>query len=631
MLHPRGNVMLRVALPWLLFSGCAEPLLHQVADVREPGRPPALAWGDPPRFAGACRLEIPASAYFDTARGAAYASASGVIEKAAGSVTADASGLAAQITNLTPGPLAVAWTVTDTLGGESTLARNLTLGESLQVVRALPRRPDPSQSERLMDGSQALLGGCVQGCSGTRGMIATGYLHTCAITGGGTLSCWGDNGWGRLGDGTSIDRANPVSVCASGEWDPADRRCENPGDGSPAPALSAVAAVAAGWQHTCALLGDGSVKCWGDNRDGQLGTGDLVGRANPADVCASGTGTGCPLLADLGVVALGAGATHTCAVLANGEVRCWGDNTCGQLGDGAVAGCGVVTRSLNPVAVCDGLPGCNPLAQIVDVVAAASYACALRASGGVACWGRGSEGQLGHGSTTDTATPVDVAVDRAGTRLTNVLALSATFAHTCALTEAGQVTCWGCNQYDCPTAAAQPIPAGALGDGTGTGIRPYAQRVCASGTGAACPPLTGAVAISAGDAFTCALIADGSAKCWGEGGLAQLGSANRDASFLPVTVCPTDASETCDGCGALRLGDLVAISAGGLHTSVLRRDGALFAWGAAGFGQLGNGDTSVSTACAPLRVCGTGSDITCDPTWSAVPPVQACDLYGVTP
>src|SRR5207245_11374856 len=135
--------------------------------------------------------------------------------------------------------------------------------------------------------------------------LATGSDHTCAVVLGGTVRGWGRDGAGQLGDGTLMSSSPPVEV--------------ETGFG----VLSGVTAVTAGGAHTCALLADGTVRCWGENSEGQLGDGSTFSKPNGIWV----TGI-------TGAVAISAGWEHTCAVLADGTVRCWGANASGQLGDG---------------------------------------------------------------------------------------------------------------------------------------------------------------------------------------------------------------------------------------------------------------------------------------------------------
>ena len=166
------------------------------------------------------------------------------------------------------------------------------------------------------------------------------------------------------------------------------------------------------------------MKCWGHNGYGQLGDGTNAGpdcppgacRSNPVAVCASGFGAGCSGGAALdGVVAIAAGGYHTCALTSPNEIKCWGDNFYGQLGDGTNAGpdCSPAVCRLNPVAVCAsgsgaGCSGGAVLDGVVAIAAGNGHTCALNSSGGAKCWGGNFYGRLGDGTTTHRWNPVNV-------------------------------------------------------------------------------------------------------------------------------------------------------------------------------------------------------------------------------
>jgi len=272
--------------------------------------------------------------------------------------------------------------------------------------------------------------------------VAAGDYHTVAVKDVGgvkTVWTWGDNGSGRLGDGTHEDKYTPVQVLM--ETDP-----------EPDPFTGAVA-VAAGGSHTVALKDDGTVWAWGDNSDGQLGDGDMwTDSDTPVQVKdEEGTGT------LQGVAAVAAGWHHTVAVDNNGKVWAWGNNYDGQLGDGTH---GSENNRYTPVQVVMELGG-DPLAGVAAVAAGGGHTIALKGDGTVWTWGDNGSGQLGDGTNVDRYTPVQV-IDEEDTTgfLTGVAAVAAGGGHTIALKENGTVWTWGYNYY------------GQLGDGThgyGTG------------------------------------------------------------------------------------------------------------------------------------------------------------------
>lgn len=188
-----------------------------------------------------------------------------------------------------------------------------------------------------------------------------------------------------------------------------------------------VAAVTTGDNHTCAIMTAGGVKCWGYNFFGQLGNGTTTNSSTPVDV--SGLTSG--------VADVSAGDNHTCAITTAGGLKCWGKNSLGQLGNG------MTTDSSTPVNV-------SGLSSGVAAVTGGNYhTCAITTAGGLQCWGYNAFGALGNGTTTDSSTPVGVSG-----LSSSVAAVTAGAYHTCALTTAGGLKCWGYNAY------------GQLGNGT---------------------------------------------------------------------------------------------------------------------------------------------------------------------
>ena len=291
----------------------------------------------------------------------------------------------------------------------------------------------------------ALGGAWVECFADSATTVSSGGIHTCAVTSGGGATCWGSNSNGRLGDGTTTNRTTPTDVtgltsgvlavaaggahsCALGSghgvkcW--GANGAGQLGDGTTTERLTpadvvgltgGVLAIATGGSHTCALDSGGGVECWGFNFDGQLGDGTTANRNAPTEVGGLSSG----------VLAIASGESHTCALTDSHGVKCWGANDNGQLGDGTT------TSRSSPVDVSGLTSG------VVAVTAAPGgfHTCALTSGGGVKCWGQGI---LGHGTAEQRSTPTDVVGLSSG-----VVAVGAGGTHTCALTSSGAVKCSG--------------------------------------------------------------------------------------------------------------------------------------------------------------------------------------------
>ncbi|HEU4406123.1 MAG TPA: hypothetical protein VFS43_12730 [Polyangiaceae bacterium] len=247
--------------------------------------------------------------------------------------------------------------------------------------------------------------------------IAAGSLHTCALLEDGSARCWGFNGSGELGYGNVDPIGDDETPASAGPIDLDGRATQ----------------IAAGVSHTCALLEGGAVRCWGSNQLGQLGLGnaDLVGDDElPAAA----------ELVDVGGKAtqIAAGNYHTCALLEGGAVRCWGDNTVGQLGQGNTDLVGDDERPSETEPVALG-------GKATQIAAGGASSCARLEDASLRCWGANDAGQLGYGRTDDVGDderPVDAGpLDVGGP----VSSCSLGEEHACALLESGAVRCWGQN------------------------------------------------------------------------------------------------------------------------------------------------------------------------------------------
>ncbi len=352
--------------------------------------------------------------------------------------------------------------------------------------------------------------------------IDAGGAHVCALltTGDaantvlGDIKCWGRNDQGQLGAGISAANvgrnANELGNAL---------KTVNLGAGAQASRIDS------GGNHTCAILGDKSLKCWGENLHGQLGIGDAASRGtSPAQM-----GDNLPAV-DLGTgeraKVVACGADHSCALLESGDVKCWGSNYYGQLG--VVQDPSDANRGDGPSEMGDQLPRVPLDVKATSIAVGRHHSCAVLEGGTIKCWGLNNTGQLGESTTTNTSTtlPLDtshVKVDSqrdaiavsVGGRLLNMGSLPE-FGHSCALLDDFSVKCWGANS----TGQLGQIPTG----NNNKSWSDFPGELIASLPALKLSPTP--TAISAGGRHTCALLANGSVKCWGENTSAQLGSGS---------------------------------------------------------------------------------------------------------
>jgi alpha-tubulin suppressor-like RCC1 family protein len=331
--------------------------------------------------------------------------------------------------------------------------------------------------------------------------------------------CWGQ----FVGDGGSLATMHPQAT---------------PVLNLPANSVSQVSAGLGG----CALVRTGGLatelRCWGANKDGELGNGNTTDATKAVKVKGLSNS----------IEAVSNGGVYNCALVHNGGARCWGYNGYGQLGNGTT------TSSSTPVAV-QGLP-----INLARIGTGFDHACALLTDGTVQCWGRNNHGQLGNGSTSDSSTPVAV------TGLTGVAQIAVGDAATCALTNAGSVQCWGANAV------------GQLGNGSTTDSSVPVQVSGLTG---------GVVAIASSDSAVCAALFTGQVDCWGDNLRGELGTGSVGSpamSDTPVTV------------GGFTSNGSISISAGfGATSCALSSSQQAYCWGDNFSGQLGDGTSGNGT------------------------------------
>lgn len=384
-------------------------------------------------------------------------------------------------------------------------------------------------------------------------VVSNGLSHTCAVQSGG-VRCWGGNSNGQIGDGTMTTRLSPVNIIA---------------------AASGATDVSGGDLNTCAVI-NGGVQCWGNNSGGQIGDGTTTARLTPVSVIAPGSGA----------TSVSVGSYHACAVV-NGGVQCWGYNLNGELGNGTT-----ISSSLPVTAIPSG-------SAATSVVAAGSFTCAM-VGGSVRCWGSNSSGQLGDGTRISKASPI-ITVDSSR----NPLSVSLGVKHACVRFTNG-MQCWGDNYYG-QLGDSSPqftsTPAIKIADGSGVtaisaeaksfaavvngGIQSWGtnlSRQVGDGTSAFKPsPVwvkatgSGVSAASAGANVKCSL-AGGGVQCWGLNIYGELGVGDTGSTFssgVPITVIAAGGGATAVAAGTY---SACAIVSGGIKC-----------WGSNGNGRLGDG------------------------------------------
>jgi alpha-tubulin suppressor-like RCC1 family protein len=349
--------------------------------------------------------------------------------------------------------------------------------------------------------------------------LSAGAANTCAIYSNQKVYCWGSNLNKQLGIGN-----NNLSYALQP---------------IPVNALNSVpVGVSTGYDSACAMSTFGTLRCWGNNANGALGAKYAKGNATSAQTAATLTG------AWVAPSNVATGQRHICWLDNNKTVKCQGANASGQLGNGAN------TDSSTPVQV-SVITGAAANTQATQVVTGSNHSCALLVNRNVKCWGANNVKQLGTPASTvvNSNTPVDVP-DLAN----DVRQLASGGEHTCAIRANGDVICWGSDSY------------GELGDGTIAAFK---------GTVAVDNLAGNAKEVTTGISHSCALLTNGSVRCWGANTYGQLGTGGTTNATRPVTVA-----------GLPR--PAISVTAGGYHTCARLDDQSIRCWGKNDKGQLGN-------------------------------------------
>ena len=383
--------------------------------------------------------------------------------------------------------------------------------------------------------------------------IEAGVYHSCEVLSSGTAKCWGQNGTGELGDGTTAQQSLPVAVL----------------DETGTAPLANITQIAVGG-FSCALLTDTSVRCWGGNDLGSLGIGTTSGpqSCGPASCSTLPVAVHDPSGVGLltGVTQIAVGGASACALQSDTTVVCWGNNTANEVGSGT----GNLTEPL-PTLVKDA-SGTTTITGVSRISSGGRETCAVLADTSAWCWGL-----LGTGLVKDFA----------GATLSGIARIGTGSDHSCAVLVDGSVRCWGSNTH------------GQLGNGTtvNSNARAVTVRLAVSNL-----PLNGVASVATGALHSCALLLNGGVDCWGDNGYENLGvQSTYGPDLCSSFLCSTTPLPVQNSAGTALLTGATALSAtGGYHTCAVLNDGTGRCWGQDTYSELGDG--SVRNSCRPQAV-----------------------------
>lgn len=388
-----------------------------------------------------------------------------------------------------------------------------------------------------------------------RSIDAGGHI-ACQLFQNGTVKCWGYNYYGQLGDGigaqADVRAYVPQNV----------RNSANSGNLSNVTAIS----TSGTYGHTCAILSDKTAECWGNDQNNQLGN-PAVGTYSSLPVKVKNTDNSGNLSNALMV---SAGAFHTCALLSDQNVYCWGENSNGQLGNNSQVSSNLPVKVL-------GVGGTGYLSNIIYISAGYYHTCAVNSSLNVYCWGRNWEQQSLNVASAPKLTPVQVQNSTNTGALSNVKELALGNTHSCALKSDGSVQCWGTNS------------AYSLGDNSGAAGLPR-NVIDTDGSSS----LSSITKISSNYNTTCGLKSNGKVVCWGDNSLYQLGVNDNIAYAYSKTVRKNS--------NASDLNNIINLGTSVYHSCAILADESTYCWGAGNQGQLGNNNPNSNNYTAELVV-----------------------------
>ncbi len=397
-------------------------------------------------------------------------------------------------------------------------------------------------TEECDDGNDVEGDGCDNDCSFTEIEIGASLWNTCALIEGGRVRCWGENGYGQLGQGQANDTSGDQA------W-----------QGGDALLADDVRQLAMGDNHFCAVLdATDTVTCWGEGTFGALGNLGVGIVSTPPAV---------PVDVGFAVATAVTGQYHTCVRGRAGQVACWGFGPALGYGNGQT----MIGDDETPASV-----GTVPVPAAVALAGGVLAPCIVDGADGIICWGDNQYGQLGLGHANpvgDDEAPglppdLPLVFDEP------VVAMHGGYQHTCALFDGGLVRCWGRGSMG-QLGNGAPDPVGDLPVPTVTEIDPIQLGE------------PGVIqALSTGDNHNCVLFDDGRAKCWGANNFGQLGTGN--TQNIGDDELPSGPEASVVALGELRI---IQIEAGGAHTCAVVEGYQVYCWGANDNGQLGLGHT----------------------------------------
>ena len=378
--------------------------------------------------------------------------------------------------------------------------------------------------------------------------ITSGLSHTCGVLLNGDAMCWGLNYLGQVGDGSKTGRLTPTPVQGGYKF----------------------SSLIAAEDHTCGLTESGSILCWGENNLGQLGDGTTTDRSSPTSVSGGNVYT-----------AVSTGSYHTCGLISDGSVQCWGLNNFGQLGDGTTN-----ERHTPSVNVLGGH-------KYMSIASGIYHTCGLLVNGSVNCWGSNGMGQLGNGITDDKWAPVKISENLKFTSISLYKGHFTSEGHTCGITTEGTAYCWGDNRGglgdgtrvgSCSPkqlygghkyksiSAGRSHSCGILTNGTamcwGSGYNGQIGQLNKKTYDTPTPVYGSYIfnSLTSGELHNCGLLSDGTAKCWGDNEGGQIGGGTTDEEILTPT--PVTGGYTFS-----------SIASGSYKTCGLLLNGSAMCWG----------------------------------------------------